>query len=1813
MGCRKKYSGLESSLVVVCLIAFVVAVVLIALLATGEPGTCRSVKAEVPFAADCPSSVPNGDRINCFPDGGATLKKCEERGCCWKPIEDRNVPWCFFSKNQGYTAQNNQVKTRAGFQVHLKRMPSPFPFGNVVENLVLTGEEQTENRFRFKITDSSKRRFEVDHENIKPFTGKAVSNPNYEVSVNQNPFGIKITRKSTKTVLFDTSVGPLQFADQFIQITAKLPTHNIYGLGEHVHKQYRHDTYWKTWPIFARDAFPNGNMDNLYGHHTFFMCLEEESGLSFGVFLLNSNAMEVELQPTPAITYRTIGGVLDFYIFLGSSPEHVVQEYLTLVGKPMMPAYWILGFQLSRWGYKDLDEVLATVERNRKIDLPYDTQIIDIDYMENKKDFTYDKVNFKNLPSFADNLHDNGQKFILILDPAISTEKLINGPYETYDRGTKMGVWINESDGKTPIVGEVWPGETVFPDYTNPQCIKWWLDECERFYKEVKFDGIWIDMNEVSSFKQGSKKGCNSNQWNHPPFIPRIVDNVMYFKTVCMDAKQTAGIHYDVHSLYGHSMTLATEEVIKKIFPNKRSAILSRSTFAGSGKYTGHWLGDNGANWNDMKWAIPGMLEFNLFGFPYIGADICGFFGNADEDLCSRWMQVGAFYPFSRNHNAEGYKPQDPAFFGETSLLVNTSRHYLNIRYTLLPYLYTLFHEAHVNGSTVVRSLLHEFPSDNQTWTVDRQFLWGPALLISPVLDPTIINLYGGSIFSQKQWVTLQLPEDKLGLHVRGGFVFPTQQPANSTFYSRKNPMGLLIALDEQGRAEGRLFWDDGESRDTFEKEQYISYRFSVAQDVLKLEVLKNGYKDPNNLQFEEITILGLQYLPRNVTVKKGADEIVIPESDIDYDKSTKVTLIKGLQLVLGEAYTVEWKSTPRDVEKINCNPEGYITEEACKNRGCQWDELPHKSEVPSCFYPYDYGYQIDSSYGIVKSQARMSTQVKRNTKYPERFKGQTPTIEVLKIEVTSLNQHMLNFKIFDPKEKRYEVPIPLNIPNVPANETFEQLYDVQLTYNPFGIMVKRKSSNAVIWNSQVGGFTFTDQFIQISTSLPSENIYGLGETEHSSFKLDLNWNTWGMFAKDQPPGHQLNSYGSHPFYMCLENDANAHGVFLFNSNAMDVTLQEAPTLTYRILGGILDFYVFLGPTPEMVVQQYTELIGRPVLPPYWSLGFQLCQYGYKNIEEVATLYKNMKKARIPYDVQYFDIDYMERQLDFTIDKDDFATMPQLVNEMKAERMRIVIILDPAISGNETVPYKAFTSGLDNDVYIKWKNSSDIVWGKVWPDFPNVTVDSSKDWDYQVKHYRSFAAFPDFFRNETKEWWFAAIKEFYDNPDNPSASVKFDGLWIDMNEPASFVHGSVNDCKDEKLNNPPYMPDLESRSMGLNHKTLCMESEQILPDGTSVRHYDVHNLYGWSQTQTTLDSLQKVTGERGLVVTRSTFPTSGQWSGHWLGDNTASWDQMHKSIIGMMEFSLFGISYTGADICGFFQNTTYELCLRWSLLGAFYPYSRNHNSIGTRPQDPTSWDETFENHTRNVLETRYMLLPYLYTLLYDAHVSGSTVIRPLLHEFYADKSTWDIDEQFLWGAAIMITPVLKMGATNVTGYIPNTRWYDFKTKKEINVRGKWLEMPTPLEHINLHVRGGYVIPWQSPANNTYYSRKEYMGLFVALDDNSQAEGHIFWDDGQTIDSVAKEEYFLGTFSVKQNVLTTAIKQNHIKSTASELKLAVVEVWGIENTPIASVTAHYNGTDHQINDFSVTEQTLIIQMVKNDFYIDQPLRITWKTT
>ncbi|KAM6939968.1 lysosomal alpha-glucosidase [Xenentodon cancila] len=815
---------------------------------------------------------------------------------------------------------------------------------------------------------------------------------------------------------------------------------------------------------------------------------------------------------------------------------------------------------------------------------------------------------------------------------------------------------------------------------------------------------------------------------------------------------------------------------------------------------------------------------------------------------------------------------------------------------------------------------------------------------------------------------------------------------------------------------------------------------------------------------------------------------------------------------------------------RFDCYPERgvVVTRELCEARNCCFIPASTATNsaakpsgnngVPWCFYLLDFpSYSLVSLNETLMGQKGMLVKEVK-TYYP----GDILTLEV---EIRHETDTRLRVRITDPSSSRFEVPISVPTATLKAEKPE---YVVELSEQPFGLVVKRRSTGALLLNTTVAPLFYADQFLQFSTSLPSRYIYGLGE-HRSTFLHDVSWNTLTMWARDVPPMEQTNLYGVHPFYLAMETGGNAHGFFLLNSNAMDVVLQPAPALTWRTIGGILDFYVFLGPDPGSVIEQYVEVIGYPAMPIYWALGYHLCRWGYDSSNSTWEVVKSLRDYGIPQDVQWNDIDYMDRFMDFTFDSTKFGTLPDLVKDLHAHNQKYVIIIDPGISSTQPEgSYWPFDEGLKRGVFIKDSEGKTLN-GKVWP---------------------GLTAYPDFSDEVTHEWWYDNLLKFHEK-------IPFDGLWIDMNEPSNFLDGSTNGCPSNNLENPPYTPGVLGGL--LRAKTACATAQH-----KQSLHYNLHNLYGLMEAKASASALKRILAKRPFVISRSTFPSQGLYSGHWLGDNRSQWKDLYTSIAGILTFNLLGIPLVGADVCGFSEEPQEELCVRWTQLGAFYPFTRNHNAIDMQPQDPTVFSPLARTAMKNALLLRYSLFPFLYTLFHHAHVHGHTVARPIMFEFPKDEKTYGIDRQFLWGKSLLVTPVLEPGVDHVDGYFPEGLWYDYFTGDPVRSKGEELRLQAPLDKINLHLREGSVIPTQTPNLTLWISSDQPLHLISSLSDDGSASGDLFWDDGESVGTYETDSYAYIDFSVAQNVMTSQVLRNNQE--ASFITVESATFYGVKEKP-----------------------------------------------
>jgi alpha-D-xyloside xylohydrolase len=707
---------------------------------------------------------------------------------------------------------------------------------------------------------------------------------------------------------------------------------------------------------------------------------------------------------------------------------------------------------------------------------------------------------------------------------------------------------------------------------------------------------------------------------------------------------------------------------------------------------------------------------------------------------------------------------------------------------------------------------------------------------------------------------------------------------------------------------------------------------------------------------------------------------------------------------------------------------------------------------------------------------------------------------------------------ISDAVKQRWEVPQSMiSRPTLSSKlDLAEPVLALTHTAQPFGFAVTRIATGEVLFNSTppegigaFGALVFKDQYIEVSTQLPSTAaLFGLGESTRPDglrLKKGKSYTLWTTDIAALFP--DIDLYSSWPFYIDVREGGAAHGVLLLNSNGMEVSY-HSECLTFRIIGGVLDFYFFPGPSPLAVVDQYTQLVGRPAAQPYWSLGFHQCRWGYRNVSVVKTVVESFRKANIPLDTMWNDIDYSDRYLDFTHDEERFPLQEWrgFVDELHANGQHYVILVDPGI-GTAYGDYQTYKRGLEQDVYLKNDNGEPYL-GQVWP---------------------GPVVYPDFLNPDATRWWTNEVRLFHDQ-------LPFDGMWIDMNEVSNFCTGTYCtwngtilggvtacylQCRDThtRLDDPPFEINHFGTYETLGHLTAGMTVRHY--DGTA--EYDAHSLYGMAEAAATKVALTEVRKKRPFVLSRSTFVGAGAYGAHWTGDNKARYEDIAYSIVSVMNSGMAGIPMVGADICGFYDMASDELCSRWIQTGAFHPFSRAHSNRDNGNKELYLFPKTTVA-ARKALGLKYQLLPYYYTLNYEAHTKGYPMIRPLFFAFPGDARTLDVSYQFLIGDHILVSPVITENTTTVDAYFPKGTWYDMFNHSQIVSQGENLTLQAPWDVINVHVHEGAIIPMQESALTSTAARKTPFTLLVALPSNSllrAATGDVFLDNGEEIDMMLK--------------------------------------------------------------------------------------------
>jgi alpha-glucosidase len=564
----------------------------------------------------------------------------------------------------------------------------------------------------------------------------------------------------------------------------------IYGLGQKtgwLDKRGRRYRMRNTDVLLEHPGGIGSGTDPLYASFPFLIV--HSQSVSYGIFVDNSEFCEFDLTHSDFIDLTVPAQVLTYYVLPGPTLTDVLRQYSDLTGRIELPALWTLGFHQCRWSYATDKELrrIARIFRHRKI--PLDAMWADIDYMDGYRLFTWNPESFPKPRKLVRDLAQEGVKTVTILDPGIKVEER----YTTYQEAKRGGHLLKLADG-SEYHGSVWPGECAFPDYHRHATRGWWSKQVRRWLAETQVDGLWIDMNEPSA---------------------RDVNGSI------MEVRHNGGKlpHATARNTYALEMARATQAAMSRHDPDGRPFVLTRAGFSGIQRFAAMWCGDNSSCWEHLAASLPMLMNLGLSGMPFVGVDIGGFGGDATGELLARWTQVGAFYPFCRNHSARGTRHQEPWSFGPE--IERICRKYIALRYRLLPYLYTLFYEASRTGAPVMRPLVWHYPTDPRTFNLNDQFMLGPHLMAAPVLAP---GLSARSVYlPQGRWfewdtddyagmtgpghLVAEAPIDRLPLFVRAGAIIPMWPPGLHTAAVARSELAMHIW---PGNGDLDLYEDDG-------------------------------------------------------------------------------------------------------------------------------------------------------------------------------------------------------------------------------------------------------------------------------------------------------------------------------------------------------------------------------------------------------------------------------------------------------------------------------------------------------------------------------------------------------------------------------------------------------------------------------------------------------------------------------------------------------------------------------------------------------------------------------------------------------------------------------------------------------------------------------------------------------------------------------------------------------------------------------------------------------------------------------------------
>ena len=651
--------------------------------------------------------------------------------------------------------------------------------------------------------------------------------------ITKNPVRFEFQTPEGKTINEDDHALGTSWLGEQCGVYKKLQEDERFiGLGE------------KTGPLDRRgEAYVNWNTDNpnhqptddpLYVSIPFYMGVH--SGLNYGIFFDNSYRTHFNFGASNDrfSSFTADAGEIDYYFIYHKSVKNILRSYSWLTGRMPMPPKWALGYQQCRWSYYPDSEIINIARTFREKKIPADVIYFDIDYMQDYKLFTWSDKHFPNPQQTISKLKEMNFHSAVIIDPGVKIEK----GYDVYEDGIENDVFIKYPDGSN-YTAKVWPGWCHFPDFTDSAVRKWWGSKFDNLVR-LGVEGFWNDMNEIASWGGGATPNIVEFHWEGNKTSYRQAKNV-----------------------YGMQMARATYEGVQSQMDNKRPFNLTRAGFAGLQRYTALWTGDNQATEDHMMLGVRLVNSIGLSGVPFAGVDVGGFGGDASKELFARWMTIGAFSPFFRGHSAYDTRSSEPWTYGES--VEKIARNYIQLRYNLLPYLYSAFHQAREEGMPVARSLAIDYTHDDNIYHHDfeNQYLFGPSILVAPnkshqkftkvyLPEGNWYKLFNDKLFEGANEVITESPPDKLPLFIKAGSIIPMQSAVQSASERPSETLFLNLFKGKQP-SEFVYYEDDGE---TYDYKQGNYYKRAIKYDPTHSRLILEKPEGSFNSHFKKVKLI---------------------------------------------------------------------------------------------------------------------------------------------------------------------------------------------------------------------------------------------------------------------------------------------------------------------------------------------------------------------------------------------------------------------------------------------------------------------------------------------------------------------------------------------------------------------------------------------------------------------------------------------------------------------------------------------------------------------------------------------------------------------------------------------------------------------------------------------------------------------------------------------------------------------------------------------------------------------------------------------